>query len=171
MRAFFIIVVFLIAQETKGQSLAELDSSQYFDFWVGEWVASWDEGNGVEQLGVNTITKSLDGKVIVENFRIEKGQSRGFKGTSISVFQPRLKRWKQAWADNQGGYFDFTGSFEGEKRIFETDTVKRGELEVKQRMVFYDIQADSMTWDWELSRDGGETWELQWRVMYSRKDL
>ena len=35
-------------------------------------------------------------------------------------------------------------------------------------MVFYDIGENSLTWDWESSLDGGETWKLQWRIFYIR---
>lgn len=166
MKTLFTLLFFIFSTALFSQSLSELDSAEYFDFWVGEWTASWDEGNGVEELGTNTITKTLDGKVIREQFRITKGKNAGFKGTSISVFQPRFNRWKQAWADNQGGYYDFTATFDGEKRIFQTQVFERGEKKIQQRMVFYDIKEDSMTWDWELSLDGGETWQLQWRIFY-----
>ena len=158
----------IVFESARSQSLAELDSAQYFDFWVGEWTASWDEGNGVEQLGMNTIEKTLDGTVLQENFRITAGRNKGFKGTSISVFQSRFNRWKQAWADNQGGYFDLEGVFDGEKRMFQTRAVERGGKMVRQRMVFYDIADDAMTWDWEMSEDGGETWTLAWRIFYKR---
>jgi hypothetical protein len=35
-------------------------------------------------------------------------------------------------------------------------------------MVFYDIKKDSFTWDWEGTQDGGETWNLLWRINYTR---
>ena len=38
-----------------------------------------------------------------------------------------------------------------------------------QRMVFKEIEEDSMTWDWEASKDGGYTWTLSWRIQYKRK--
>ena len=167
-KLIFVFVITLCFTVCSGQKLAILDSTEYFDFWVGEWTASWDEGNGVEQLGTNIITKSLDGKVIVENFRITGGQSKGFKGMSMSVFQPKTNTWKQAWTDNQGGYFDFTGTFDGNKRMFQTAVVERGDKKIQQRMVFYDITEKSMTWDWEISSDGGDTWKLQWRIFYEK---
>lgn len=170
MKLFFTSFLLFIAFIIKGQSLNELDSASYFDFWVGEWTASWDEGNGVEPLGTNTIEKILDGKVLQEHFRITAGKNKGFKGTSISVFQPRFNRWKQAWADSQGGYFDFEGAFEGDKRIFQTAVTERGGKEIRQRMVFYDIKEGSMTWDWEISQDGGDTWNLAWRIFYERME-
>lgn len=149
-------------------SVESLEPEEYFDFWVGQWEVSWEEGDGMGH-GTNHIVKTLDGKVLRENFEITEGQNTGFKGTSISVYQPRFERWKQAWADNNGGYYDFTGMVEGNKRIFQTEV---RELEdgrkFTQRMVFYDITNDSMTWDWEASEDGGETWTLNWRIFYDR---
>ncbi len=169
MKITLLFALLFAASSAYSQELSEMDSARYFDFWVGEWTASWDEGDGVKEFGTNTITRDLDEKVIVEQFRILDGQNAGFKGTSISVFQPGLNRWKQAWADSQGGYFDFTGDFEGEKRIFKTSMVEQGDKKIRQRMVFYNIKADSMTWDWERTEDGGETWILSWRIFYKRK--
>ncbi len=110
----------------------------------------------------------MGGKVLQENFQILEGQSKGFIGGSISVFQPQTNTWKQAWADNQGGYFDFTGAFDGDKRIFKTQPREVNGQTIVQRMVFYDISNDSFTWDWELSNDGGSTWNLNWRINYER---
>jgi hypothetical protein len=149
--------------------IEQLEPEEYFDFWVGEWEVSWDEGDGEMGYGTNIIEKTLDGMVIQENFRITEGGQKGFKGTSISVYQPRFDRWKQAWADNQGGYYDFLGKTDGNKRIFQTDVFELEDgREFTQRMVFYDITENSMTWDWEASEDGGDTWTLNWRIFYER---
>ncbi|RDY59315.1 hypothetical protein [Flagellimonas nanhaiensis] len=149
----------------------EQDSSALLDFWVGNWEASWDEGEGKKGYGVNHIEKVLDGTVIQENFEILKGQSKGFKGTSISVFQTGTKEWKQSWADNQGGFYCFTGDLKGDKKTFQTATIETKDgKKITQRMVFYQITQDSMTWDWELSNDGGESWTLNWRINYKRKE-
>lgn len=150
------------------ESIENLEPGEYFDFWIGEWEVSWEEGEEMGR-GTNHIEKTLDGNVIQENFRILEGQNAGFKGTSISVYRPRFDRWKQAWADNSGGYYDFTGKVDGEKRIFQTDILEREDgSRFTQRMVFYDITEDSMTWDWESSTDGGKTWSLNWRIYYER---
>lgn len=151
--------------------LKQLEPEEYFDFWVGEWKVSWDEGDGKTGAGTNVIEKKLDGKVIHETFRVTEGRQKGFKGTSISVYQPRFDRWKQAWADNHGGYYDFLGIIEGNKRIFQTDIFELDDgRKLTQRMVFYDITEDSFTWDWEASYDGGETWNLNWRIFYKRME-
>lgn len=138
-----------------------MDSSSY-DFWVGEWNLTWSDANGTVSQGKNRIGKILDGKVIQENFEDETG----FKGTSISVFNPAQKMWHQAWADNQGGYFDLDGEISGDKKIFKTKLREVNGKKIIQRMVFYDITPQSFTWDWEKTEDGGKTWTLQWRIHY-----
>lgn len=149
-------------------SLEELEPSEYFDFWVGEWNLSWEDPEGNVVKGKNEIIKILDGKVFKENFRALEGQLSGYVGKSWSVYNKRTKEWKQTWVDNQGAYLDFIGKFEGDKRIFFRKTQNKEGEAVLQRMVFYDIDEDSFTWDWEQSSDNGESWELQWRINYER---
>jgi len=162
---FFPLIIF--AQT----NINELEPDQYFDFWVGEWEVSWEEDGGKTGKGINSVKKIMDGAVIQEKFLILEGGNQGFKGTSISVYQPRFERWKQAWADNTGGYFDFTGKIDGNKRIFQTIVNEmEDEKQLTQRMVFYNISENSITWDWESSEDGGATWSLNWRINYKRTD-
>ncbi|WP_190810279.1 hypothetical protein [Flagellimonas sp. S3867] len=139
-----------------------------FDFWVGKWEVTWDEGDGKQGKGVNRIAKILDEIVIHEDFRVLAGQNKGFKGTSISVYQSHLSRWKQAWADNQGGYYDFLGEIDGTDRIFKTKPTTINGKNVISRMVFKNIKRDSFTWDWESTYDDGKSWKLLWRVNYKR---
>ena len=148
--------------------LAAQDGNE-FDFWVGTWDLSWTYSDGTSGKGKNIISKTLDGKVLQENFEaVDSGPYNGFKGTSISVFNPNTKSWHQAWADNQGGYFNFVGEVDNDKRIFKTLPVVRDGKETVARMRFYNIESDGFIWDWEQTKDGGETWTLQWRIHYKR---
>lgn len=135
------------------------------DFWVGIWNLTWEGGKGL-----NRIEKTLDERVIQEHFEATEGDIKGYKGTSISTFNGRDGLWHQAWADSQGGYIDFIGIMEGEQRIFQTSTPRTmpDGTSVIMRMRFYDITDNSLTWDWERSSDEGKTWELSWRIQYSR---
>lgn len=161
------VLLLMLAVLTVNNLYAQLDSTT-FDFWVGKWDASWQNPQGVTEKGTNFIEKILDGRVIQEHFVILSGQNKGFKGTSISVYNPVTKSYHQAWADNSGGYFDFIAEVDGEKKIFTTQPRKRGDDTIIQRMVFYDIKHESFTWDWELTKDHGKTWSLQWRIHYTR---
>jgi len=163
----FLLILIFMSQCIYAQLPS--DTTQWFDFWIGKWDLSWDKGEGKKGSGINEITKTLDGKVIQENFNIISGKSKGFKGTSISVFNPRKSTWHQAWADSNGGYYNFKGEVDGDKRIFLTELLEMDDgREFIQRMVFYDIGKNKLTWDWEYSNDGGKTWKLSWRIHYER---
>lgn len=160
-----IISVSLIIMSFTSYSQSAQTENEY-NFWVGEWTAIWVKQDGTKIEGTNTIEKTLDGKVLQEHFY---DPSTNFKGTSISVFNPTTKTWHQAWADNQGNYFNFIGETIGEKKIFKTLPVEKEGKVFLQRMVFYNITETSMTWDWESSFDGGEKWALNWRIAYTKK--
>ena len=145
-----------------------LDETSY-DFWLGKWDANWENADGSTGSGTNHIFKVLDGKVLEENFEITTGKQAGFLGMSISVFNPNKKEWHQAWADNQGGYIDLVGEINGDRKIFKTKPVTSGDKVIMQRMVFYNIKKDKFTWDWEGTQDGGKSWNLQWRINYTRQ--
>lgn len=72
--------------------------------------------------------------------------------------------------DNGGGYLDFTGEFEGNKRMFIRKGISPQGNSVMQRMIFFDIESNSFTWDWQISKNDGETWQLRWRINYQRAE-
>lgn len=141
--------------------------AELFDFWVGDWVVSWKQADGSPARGRNRVSKILDGKVIEEDFSGDPGVAPRLLGRSLSVLDAGGV-WRQAWADNQGGFFALTGSAEGGSRYFSTGFRQVGEQQQGKRMRFHDIQPDRFTWDWEGSNDGGKTWTLLWRLHYRR---
>jgi hypothetical protein len=145
-------------------------AADLFDFWVGDWDLHWTNADGSSGRGRNRIDKILDGAVIEENFA-EVGDADGavLKGRSLTVFNKATGTWRQAWADNQGGFFALTGQVEGDRRILMTDVVRSADKASAQRMVFHSISANALTWDWEGSADGGSTWKRLWRIEYTRR--
>ena len=161
---FGFALIFTVHANTQHDDLAGK-----YDFWIGHWNVTWDEGEGKVGKGINIIESTTGGKVIRENFKITKGQSKGFKGTSISVFNGSSGTWKQAWADSNGGYFDFTGGSDEKGNPTFINAVRQTDTSaVVQRMVFRNIREDAFTWDWEGSKDGGKTWTLNWQINYSK---
>jgi hypothetical protein len=136
--------------------------ARQFDFWTGEWDLQW--GNGSK--GKNVIRKTLDGCVIEENF--DGAPAMPLRGMSVSTYSTQLRKWQQTWVDNQGGYLDFVGGFDGAKMVLQRRATINGK-EVQQRMVWYDITKDSLQWNWERSEDGGKSWVVLWNIRYSRK--
>lgn len=167
---FFLALFTLIGSNNlfSQSSTTEISPEEYFDFWIGEWDLTWLEPDSSIGTGFNKIERVLGGAVIKENFEGLTGSSAGYIGKSYSVYKRTTGEWKQTWVDNTGDYLEFTGEFEDDLRMFtRTATDQEGEL-ILQRMVFYDIQPDSFTWDWESSRDNGSTWSLNWQINYER---
>ena len=143
------------------------------DFWLGEWElrsmipdTSSETGWKIEKAG-NTIRKILDGCVIEENFDGSTLEG-GLVGRSYSTYRKNDGKWYQTWVDNSGSYLPFIGIFEDDRTIFRMERERDGKKFLSQ-MVFYNIEQKSLTWDWESSRDNGKTWNLLWRIEYSRK--
>jgi hypothetical protein len=139
-----------------------------FDFWVGEWQATWP-GNkpGEVQHGHNSIRKVLGDCVVEEQF--DGGEAMGLHGMSVSTYVPTARKWKQTWVDNQGGYLDFVGEFAGGQMILSRQGRSPQGQEVEQRMVYKNVTPDAFDWSWERSTDGGKTWNVVWPIHYTRR--
>ena len=139
--------------------------AQQFDFWLGEWDLTWDGGGR----GSNSISRILDGQVIQEQFTSfsTSADEKPFRGLSLSVFVPELGRWRQTWVDSGGNYMDFLGSFDNGKMALSMERTVNGQP-TTYRMVFYNVAERSLDWDWESSLNGGQTWQLLWRIHYQR---
>jgi hypothetical protein len=128
------------------------------DFWLGEWDATWAGGGR----GRNSVTKVLDGKVVLERFDGYPGTT--LQGMSMSVYDEGADHWVQTWMDNEGGWFHLAGRREnGEVQLLCRQP------EAMLRMRFYDIAEDAFSWSWERSADGGATWQAVWRIAYARR--
>ncbi len=166
--AIILSTLLIPVADHKQNRAADLQPEQHFNFWIGEWDVSWHDEDGNAASGRNLIRRILNDRVIEENFSVLSGRYESYSGRSWSVFDDGLGEWKQTWVDNNGAYLDFTGAIDEDKRIFQRVGKDNHGKTVHQRMVFYDIGDDSFTWDWQVSIDGGASWELRWRIFYNR---
>lgn len=135
--------------------------ARQFDFWLGNWALTWGE----DQHGVNAITSIMDGRVILENFSALPQSP--FVGMSVSVYNAALGKWQQTWVDNNASYLDFVGEYRDGQMILQR-TARQNGAEFLQRMVWYNIEADALDWNWERSDDGGAIWRTLWHIHYTR---
>ena len=156
--------------EQKPQPVAPCSAPQQkqFDFWLGTWDLTWPgEKQNETGHGTNTIGRILDDCVVHESF--SGGDTMHLRGNSVSSFDVRSGKWKQTWVDNEGGYLDFVGEFNGSQMILSREATREDGSTVKQRMVWKNIRADELDWGWESSKDGGKTWQVLWPIHYKRK--
>ena len=155
---------FILSQDSKPCSAPEFSQ---FNFWVGKWNLEWKNEDGSTGYGTNNITKPLGDCVIEEHFSTADSS---FRGKSVSTYNTHKKLWQQTWVDNNGAYLDFTGGFEDGKMILSRKAMNREGKEVIQRMVWYNIIENEFDWNWELSRDDGSSWNVLWKIPYTRAE-
>ena len=138
------------------------------DFWVGEWDLTWPGAKpGDTGHGTNSIRRILDGCVVQENF--SGGDSMPLRGTSVSIFDV-TGEWRQTWVDNQGAYINLAGGLTNGQMILQSESVGPNGVKSLHRMLWKNITANELDWSWEISSDGGKTWQVQWPIHYRRKN-
>lgn len=153
-----------MSTETTPTTEVRPPESRQFDFWLGSWDLTWGE----DGRGTNVVSKILDGQVVQEQFTGEP--STPYYGLSLSVYDGQAGCWQQTWVDSQGAYLDFRGGWEADsaRMVLSRPAVVDGQP-VRQRMVWYNITADSLEWCWERSADDGATWQTLWHIRYRRR--
>ena len=137
------------------------------DFWVGVWDVRWDAAQGMDAgSGTNVVTREYGDCVIQEAF--DGGPTTGgLIGHSVSVYHAQIKKWRQTWVDNQGGYFALVGGPQGDDFVLVSN--RPTDQLPGLRMVFEKIAPNSFTWRWQRSVDGGATWTDSWVIFYTRR--
>jgi hypothetical protein len=148
----------------------ESPEARQLDLWLGEWDLTWpaEQMGGTEGelgRGRNSITRLFDDCVIEENFSTEDG---GFRGHSVSVYDANSGVWRQTWVDSAGGYISLTGGIEDGVMVLATTPVETEAGVTFSRMVFTEVEADSLEWIWQRTSDAGATWVDLWNISYRR---
>jgi hypothetical protein len=87
----------------------------------------------------------------------------------VSTYNPQTGLWYQTWVDNTGGYLDFWGAFADSTMILSRTATDSAGVQYMQRMVWFNIEANSLDWHWERSDDAGKTWRTLWAIHYERR--
>jgi len=138
------------------------------DFWVGDWNAEWDNGDGTTGTGENHITRDEFGDCVI----YERFSTDGFLGMSVSTYHVGPNVWRQSWIDNSGGYFALVGGPAGEDDDFDflIENTRILETAPYRRMIWEDVTEDSFVWRWQGRTDATEDWADLWVINYSRME-
>ena len=148
----------LLAQDAPACSH---EKSHDFDFWAGEWNV-WSGG---ELAGTNSVQPILDGCALQENWV----GSRGSAGSSFNFFNPQTGKWHQFWIWRQGTTLELSGDFADGKMVLEGDSVDRDGAAMKNKITWYDNEDGTVRQHWQVSKDGGETWETAFDGLYRKR--
>jgi len=122
-----------------------------FDFWVGEWTVLPWSGREVDNPSRNRIEKILDGCALSEQFAAE-----GYSGNSITFYDRYDERWHQTWVASDGDPLYLVGGWRDGKMVLADDPQDE---RPKSRLTWQPLDGGQVRQTWELSRDGGETWQ------------
>jgi hypothetical protein len=149
-----------------------------FDFWMGSWrvhnrrlrerLAGSDEWDEFEATSV--ARPLLDGMGNEDEFRTDYGG--GFIGMSFRFFDPETKQWWIYWADSRrSGELEppVVGAFDGDVGVFEGEDTFDGRP-IVVRYTWSRVTTPSPCWEQAFSEDGGETWETNWIMEFTRAE-
>ena len=153
-----------------------MSSARDFDFWPGDWHVRnrWlrarlaDSDEWEEFKATSTARLLLDGLGNEDEFRTD--HAGGFIGMSFRFFDPETKLWTIYWADSRRpGALDppLVGSFSGDVGVFHVDDAWEGRP-VRIRFVWSGVTTPTPRWEQAFSDDGGETWETNWVMEFTR---
>jgi hypothetical protein len=141
-----------------------------FDWLTGEWRIqnrSVVNGEWLEYPGEASVVGILGGICSVEELRIP---ARNFSGMGLRLLDLENRVWSDHWVNARSGVVTTPGqlgSFENGAGIFLTNDVTDG-VPAKCVGVWDNITPRSCRWRQALSRDGGQTWDQNWIMEWSR---
>ncbi|WP_371823598.1 hypothetical protein [Myxococcus sp. CA056] len=153
------------------------DGARAFDFWVGRWdihnrrlrerlkgSTEW-----IEFKATSVARPLLGGMGIEDEYRTDYWS--GFIGSAFQFFNPETKQWSIYWVDNRRGALEppVVGSFTDDVGIFEGVDTFEGQP-IRVRYTWSRVTTAKPRWEQAFSSDGGNTWETNWVMDFSRAD-
>lgn len=131
-----------------------------FDFWLGEWDVVNQQRQGA-RAATNRIRADHGGCVIREDYT----NPGGYSGSSLSFYDAARGKWHQTWIDNQGEPLYLDGGFADGKMVLSGEAPD-GTL---NRITWTPRPDGSVQQLWDVSKDGGKTWQVGFDGLYTKK--
>ena len=132
-----------------------------FDFWLGAWTVSTDEGVA----GSNNIVRIADGCALHENWRSSEGNT----GTSINMYDPIADEWTQVWVGGNGLILYLKGGLEDGKMVLTGEPRQGRDGPVTDRITWTPMDDGRVRQLWEISNDDRATWQVVFDGKYARQ--
>jgi len=148
-----------------------------FDFFVGHWnvhhrrlrerLAGCDEWDTFG--GTSVMTPLLGGHGNVDDNVIDL-LGGSYRAASLRAYDPAQRQWSIWWLDSRlPGPLDppMVGSFVDGNGTFYADETFAGRP-IRVRFCWTKTLSATPRWEQAFSTDGGETWEVNWTMDFSR---
>jgi tetratricopeptide (TPR) repeat protein len=135
---------------------------QAFDFWIGEWEVFNPQG---QKVGDNTITSIMEGCALEEQWV----SGTGNPGMSINYYDPSSDTWKQNWVSAGGTVIRYEGKVADGAMHFKGENVSPDGTTTLADVTLTPQEDGSVEHRIQESKDGGETWTLEFVGIYRPK--
>lgn len=152
------------------------DGQHDFDFNFGIWKTHISRlqhpltgsSNWVQYDGVSVVTKVWEGRASL--FELEAtGVAGHIEGLGLRLYNPSSHQWSLNWANSSDGTMQqpMVGEFKDGRGTFFDRELFNGRM-ISVRNGFSEITPDSSRFEQAFSDDGGNTWETNWIMTFTR---
>lgn len=139
------------------------------DFWVGEWEAYGKNG---KKAGDSKISIILDSCIVLEEWTsVQPQKGIRFAGKSFNTYNAVSGQWQQTWVDNIGGTTEYlSGKLENNIMQFITApfSFSKDTMAIRKLQLF-NLGKDKVRQFFEISKDNGKSWNVEYDLEYRRK--
>ncbi len=145
-----------------------------FDFFIGSWnvvnrrlnTLFADSDDWATFPGATSCQPIFDGAGNTEEIIFPTLGSRGF---TLRLFDTEREEWSIYWANSRAGLLfpPVVGTFTDGRGDFYGDDTHDGKP-IKAHFIWSEVTPTSARWEQEFSPDGGQTWESNWVMEFTR---
>jgi hypothetical protein len=145
-----------------------------FDFQIGTWTVAHRQLT--KAFAGCTEWKEFTSTSVVHSFFAGAGSfeehtfhAHGTQGAAIRLHDPEAEHWTIYWVSSRDGKMQppVAGRFTDGVGVFEGDDEFEGRP-IKVRFFWSEITDVSARWHQDFSDDGGQTWETNWIMNFTR---
>jgi hypothetical protein len=162
----------------EGKTMQEPRNGQGdFDFLIGSWKVrnrrlrepltgsdSWYEFDAT-----SVARKVWDGLANMDEYDGQSPTDR-IRGMTLRLYDPKAGQWSLYWSNAANGTLEkpMVGEFkDGRGEFYDQETFRGRSIYV--RYIWSRITPTSCQWEQAFSADGGQTWETNWIMEFTRQ--
>jgi hypothetical protein len=152
------------------------DPQKDFDFLFGTWKVRNKKlkerlkgSNQWEEFEAKAVVKPVWGGLANMDEYEADSPSGKIQGMTLRLFNPKSKQWSLYWANATNGTLDVPviGEFKNGRGEFYNQEFFEGRT-IYVRFIWLPINPDACRWEQAFSSDGGQTWETNWIMNFTR---
>ncbi|HEX2913196.1 MAG TPA: DUF1579 domain-containing protein [Chloroflexia bacterium] len=128
--------------------------------------AQWEEFTAIGGMAQT----QLGGRCKIDFFEGTFPDGEAVKGMAVRTYDEQKDEWSFVWLDNRqpSDWTPLVGRFEGNVGLFYQTIQAADGQPLKVRFTWEKFGHDSARWQQAFSLDGGQTWDTNWIMDYSR---